>query len=382
MTYSFHLPHYFTYHLRREVKELYAATAIMDIASSAMLIFEPIYLYSQLGLSLVQILLFFAAVYAWYVVLLPVGGIVASKLGYKHSIIYSMPFQLLYWACLFFAGRFSILLVLAPLMYAISKSLYWPAFHAIVAQFANRAQVAREFSALSAIIQAAQIFGPLAGGLIAQATSGEGLLIVAGGIYTLALIPLVKHVEVNYKRWFSFRKVLEFYRSYPKHMLAYFGFGEELLALSVWPIVIFLAVAGYGATGFLATVASGVSVLFSLYIGKKTEGKSKLSLLKLGALLTALGWMVRPFTLSAGALLGVDSAARITKNLYFIPLCTVTYERAESRDILPYVVFFEQSLAFGKLLFALLAMALFAITLSYPVLYILGALSSLLFFFI
>ncbi len=382
MTYSFHLPHYFTYHLRREVKELYAATAIMDIASSAMLIFEPIYLYSQLGLSLVQVLLFFAMVYAWYVVLLPFGGMVASSLGYKHSIISSMPFQLLYWTCLFFAGQFPLLLLVAPLMYAVSKSLYWPAFHAIVAQFANRAQVAREFSGLSAIIQTAQIFGPLAGGLIVQATSGGGLLIVAGCIYTLAIIPLIKHVEVKYKRLFSFRKVLELYRSYPKCMLAYFGFGEEFLALSVWPIVIFLAVAGYGATGLLVTVASGVSVLFSLYIGKKTEGKSKLPMLRLGALLTALTWFIRPFMAGATALLSVDSGARVTKNLYFIPLCTITYERAESQDILPYVVFFEQSLALGKLVFAMLAVGLFAITLSYPVLYILGGLSSLLFFLI
>ena len=126
MTFSFHLPHYFTYHLRREVKELYAATAIMDIASTAMLIFEPIYLYNQLGLSMVEVLLFFAGVYAWYTVLLPLGGTVASKFGYKHSIIASMPFQIFYWACLFFAGQFPLLLLLAPMMYGINKTLYWP----------------------------------------------------------------------------------------------------------------------------------------------------------------------------------------------------------------------------------------------------------------
>lgn len=376
---KFRLPHYFTTKLRTEVKELYVATAIADLALATMLIFEPIFLYQSVGFSVVEILLFFASVYAWYALLIPFGAKFATRFGYKHSLIASVPFQLLYWTCLYFAPQQPMLVWVAALLYGLEKSFYWPAFHAVVAQFANQGQVAREFSLLTALIQLAQILGPVAGGLIAQAAGGQNLLIVAGAIYSLAIIPLFFHKEKGLKKPYRFADTLRFYRVHAYKMLGYWGFGEELLALTIWPIFTFIAVQGYGATGGAVTLAAAISAIISLYMGKWTDSHPKRPLIRLGGVMTAVSWFVRPWFPSAQGVIAVDTAARVSKNVVFIPVCTVTYERAEANGIVPYVVFFEQSLALGKLLTALVAAALFCIFSSYGMLFIFGGLVSLLY---
>lgn len=379
MTLKLRLPHYFSFKMQREVKELYAAAAIADVALAAMLVFEPIYLHEKVGLPIVDILLFFAAVYAWYIVLIPVGAKVATALGRKHALVLSVPFQLAYWACLLFAIQVPWLLWLAPLFYALEKSFYWPAFHAIVARFANQGQVGREFSLLTVIIQIAQTLGPLLGGIIAQRSGSSTLLIVAGVIFLLSIVPLLLHKEQGYEPPYHFKRTLHLYKSQYEKMVGYWGFGEELLALTVWPVFIYLVVKGYEETGIIITIAAAFSGALSLYVGKMTDGHPKRPLIKLGAVLASVSWLIRPFMPGSNGAFASDSMARVSKNVYFIPLSTVTYERAEASSILPYVVFFEQSLAIGKMLTALIGAGIFALTGSFALLFLFAAAVSLLY---
>ncbi len=379
MTLANRVSHYFTHRLHREVKELYVATAITDTAAAAMLIFEPIYLYQSLRLSIPEVMLFFAAVYAWYILVIPLGGKFATHFGFKHALIVSVPFQLLYWACLFFARDIPLLIFVAPIMYAFSKAFYWPAFGSIVARFANQGQVGREFSVLMAIVQVVQILGPLVGGFIAQLHGSGALLVVAGIVYAMAIVPLAMHKENGYKRPYHFRSTWELFFTRTKKFFGYLGFGEELLFLTLWPIFIFLAVQGYKNTGLVVTTASIFSAIITLYIGKRTDGRAKLALLRFGALFTASGWLLRPFLPGAWGALTSDTAARVGKNIYYVPLNTVTYERAEATEVMPYIVFFEQSLSVGKLLTALLAALLFAVTGSFVLLFFMAALLALLY---
>jgi MFS family permease len=379
MSLSFRLPHYFSLHLRRQVKELYVATAISDMAVAAMLIFEPIYLKYELGLSVPWVILFFAGVYAWYIVLIPFGGKFAARFGYKHSMILSVPFQLAYWTCLFFASRYTELLYVATLLYGLQKSFYWPAFHAVVARFANKSQVGREFSVLTAVIQTAHIFGPLVGGFLAARGGGGVLLVVAGCIYSLMIIPLLAHKERGSLTPYKFKDTLNLYRRHTDKALGYFGFGEEFIALGVWPIFIYEVLKGYDGVGVMTTVSSGLAIVISLWMGRLTDQSEKRLLIKRGGLLAAISWFVRPFLLNAGGVLVSDTFGRTAKNAVSIPMCTVTYERAEASDIMPYMVFFEQSLAIGKLLTALLAALLFATTGSFVLLFILAGILSFLY---
>ncbi len=382
MSLKLRLPHYFAVSVSRQIGELYISTAIADLALSIVLLFEPIFLYSVLHFTVPQVLLFFAAVYGLYIVLIPWGAKVVSRFGYEHGIFFSIPFQILFWLLLFGSQTNFNLVYLAPIALAIEKSLFWPAFHASVARFARDQQRGREFSVFHAIVNIVQVLGPVIGGLIAQKFGLRVTFAVASVIYFCSFIPLFTTKEIFVPKIYQFKETWQLYKTYPKKFLGYLGFGEELLVLTIWPIFIYLIVKNYETTGILATIAALVATILALYIGKVTDSYSKRLLIKVGAFLYFLVWLARFVVNSFWSVFFVDSLSRTSKEVVFIPLSTVTYERAEATHILPYIVFFEQALSVGKLLACILGVVIFALTGSFFALFVLAALFSLLYMLI
>src|SRR3989344_2531061 len=129
--------HYFSHSIKKELGELYAAATIADFAVAMMVIFEPIYFVTVLGWSLPQVLLFFAAVYFFYILLIPLGAMAVAKKGYERSLIYNIPFQITYWLLLFSLPNFIYLAPLAAFILALSKSFFLPAFHTALSRFSD-----------------------------------------------------------------------------------------------------------------------------------------------------------------------------------------------------------------------------------------------------
>jgi hypothetical protein len=125
---------------------------------------------------------------------------------------------------------------------------------------------------------------------------------------------------------------------------------------------VFTVVKNFQGTGLLATVATLVATILALYIGKVSDVYSKKLLVKVGAVFAALAWLTRiPIANISGAFIS-DTLSRTSKDVVFIPLSALTYERAASTHILPYVIFFEQSLSIGKLVACLLGILVFTLT--------------------
>jgi MFS family permease len=386
MQFDFHVPHYFSKGIRSEIQELSVSTGLADFAIAMVTIFEPIFLHSVLGLSVQEVLLFMAAVYACYIVLIPFGAKVTSVLGYRRTLAFSIPFQVLFWVFIL-AGKVSITyLWFAPLIYAIEKSLFWPGFHAIVSRYASREQKGREFGAIYAIVNIANMLGPFVGGFLSERYGLQTAFFSAGAIYCLSAIPLLIEKEIFVPKLYQYRETWQLYFEHPKKFLGYMGFGEEVLGLTIWPIFIFSIVKAYEGTGVLATVSSFIAAILALVVGKITDAYTKRVLVKVGAFFMALTWAVRFVATNFWSAFAMDSFSRTAKDIVFIPLSTLTYLRAEASHILPYVVFFEQSLAVGKMLACLLGILIFTLLGGGPVafigLFILAGVFSFLYMFI
>jgi MFS family permease len=382
MLFDFHVPHYFSKSVRHEISELSASTALADFSISMVTVFEPIFLYSVLHLTVQQVLLFMAGVYLAYIFLIPLGGKLASQFGYRHALVMSIPFQILFWVFILAARQNIIYLYFAPIAFAIEKSLYWPGFHAIVSRYADSEQKGREFSAIYAIINISQMLGPFVGGLMLQRFGVSAAFFAASLVYICSAVPLLIEKEVFVPKMYQYRDTWALYKLYPKKFLGYMGFGEELLGLTVWPIFIYIVVQGYEKTGLLATGASLAAAAMALAMGKITDNYTKRILVKLGSAFLSLAWLTRFAATTFWSTFAIDSLGRTAKDVVFIPLSTLTYLRAEANHILPYVVFFEQSLAAGKLLACALGIILFSLTGSFVVLFILAGVFSLLYMFI
>mgnify|MGYP000202067223 CR=1 FL=1 len=382
MLFSFHLPHYFAAKVRREIEHLYASTAIGNLAQSMLVLFEPIFLYQVIGLSMTEVLLFMAVVYAFYVLIIPFGAKIASRFGYAHTIFFSIPFQILFWLSLVGSQYNELFLYAAPILFAIQKALFWPAWHATLARFADGRQVAREFSFMYAIMNLMQILGPLVGGFLAVYYGSTALFIVGSIIYACSAIPLLWSAEVFKPKEYKYHATWTLYKKYPARFAGYLGFGEELLLLTMWPIFIFLLVENFEALGGLVTVSTLVATGLALLVGFYSDGHSKRRVLRAGNVFYVLSWLVRIPLASTLGVFFTDSLSRTAKSMVFVPLSATTYERAESTHILPYIVGFEQTLSLGKFLAAVIGAIVFALTGSFIALFILAAIFSLFYFLV
>ncbi|MDR3642517.1 MAG: MFS transporter [Candidatus Doudnabacteria bacterium] len=379
---NFHIPKYFSKNLRKEMGELYASSTISNLALAVTSIFEPIFLYNVLHFTVPLVLLFMAVVYATYIVMIPFGGKFASNFGYRHSIALSVPFQIFYWLALLASISHPMYAFLAAPILALQKSFYWPGFHSVMAYYGQTEQVGREFGAMYALENLSLVGGPLIGGIFAQYFGMPSVFLLAAIIYCFSIIPLLLAAEVFVPRSYTFKQTRELYKTFPKKFLGYLGFGDELLVLTVWPIFIYLVATNYKDTGLLAAGASLVATIVALFLGKVTDTYTKRVMVKIGAFFNAIFWVGRFFCHNFITTFTADSLSRTSRETLFIPLSTLTYLRAEATHVVPYAVFFEQSLAIGKLSACLIGALLFYFTGSFMVLFIVAGGYSLLYMYI
>ena len=161
-------------HLSPHLKELYGVMGVLNVVFSALMLYEPIYLYT-IGFALWQIMLFYAGVYGAYFFLMPLGGIVAKHKGFEHSIMYSSIFLILYLVFLLNIPSQPLFTFLAFLSLALQKTFFWPAYHADFAYFSQSKERGRQMSMGIVLESMASIIGPLLGALVA-AQFGFGTL--------------------------------------------------------------------------------------------------------------------------------------------------------------------------------------------------------------
>ncbi|MFA5135030.1 MAG: MFS transporter [Patescibacteria group bacterium] len=351
--FRFHSPHYFSKHPTRGMRGLYWSVGLKDLGIAAVTLFEPIFLFS-LGYSLREVLFFYIMIYGLYIVLLPPVGRLVGKLGYEHSILYSQFFLIAYLVALFSISKVAALFYVAPLLCAAYKSLYWPAYHADFALFSRKGQRGREVGYIETLSMIVYIIGPLIGGVLLEWAGFEVLFIVGSVLFILSALPLMQireiHAKIELPYGTIFRRLVD--PQHSRNFFLYLGFGEELIVLTVWPIFIYVVVQDYLEVGALVAVATFVTSLIVLYLGKISDEQGRLKALRLGTALYAFSWLVRGFAKNVWQVMSLDSVSRISKEMLLVPLEASMYSAAREHGPLVHAIFFELSLSIGKLIAA------------------------------
>jgi MFS family permease len=350
-------PHYFSHELNREIVELYWNAALSNLAVNLAYIFEPIFLYG-LGYSLVQIMYFYLVVYVCYALLIFPVTKITSKIGYKHAIFISASIYVFYWFLLFQIKFYPGLFLIAPIFFGLEKCFYWPPYNADVAISNIKAQRGREVGVLFSLIEFVSIIGPVVGGFL-SAFFGFHVLFAISAVFMLSSVyPLFKTPEVYSKHQFKLKNFLAIFHRYPQNFFAYWGYAEDIMLMSLWPIVMFLIVPQVFSVGLIVTFASLIGIMIMLYLGEVIDAKKRNKLLPVAAVFYGLGWAFRFFANSLPLVVGFDVQTRLGKAAVNIPLLSTTYAIAGSRGpdlAIAYAVFYEFSLAMGKIFTLLLA---------------------------
>ena len=356
--------HYFSHHINREVKEVYWQAFFANLAISIAYIFEPIYLFSQ-GVAPTGILLFYGQVYFWYAILIFPVAKITTRIGYKHSIAVANVIYVFYWLTLFLIPKFFLLLYIAPILFSLQKSFFWPAFDSDIAINSEKGQRGREVGALFSLIEGTVVLGPLIGGLLSFKLGYGFLFVVSSLLMLISIYPLFKSPEIYTKHEFRFKNFLNVFRRYKWNFLGYFGYAEDLMIMTLWPIAVFMIAKNSLSTGLLTMFASGVAIVLMLMIGKASDETPKPALIKLSAFAYAISWIFRFLATTVPTVLGFDVVTRTSKGTLNVPMISLTYELAGLRGpdhAIAYSVFYEFSLSIGKIITALLGILILSYT--------------------
>lgn len=363
MDYLRHL-HYFSQKVDREVREVYWHSILNSLALNLVYIFEPIYLYTR-GYSLVQIMWFYVQVYAWYILLISFGAKFASRFGYKHAIFVANIFYIAYWLALFSITKNPNLFYVAPLLFALQKSWFWPAFDADLALGSAKAQRGRETGVLFSLMQFGVFVGPFLGGFISEQFGFLVLFVTASILILFSVYPLFRSPEIYSRHQFTLKNLRLVFRKYPRNFWGYWGFAEDLMLMSLWPIYMFIVIPDFLGVGLVSTIAAVIGTMIMLYIGTRTDRTGKRGLIQTSSIIYGVTWLFRWLAVDLPSVLTFDSLTKAGKDILNVPMTALTYERAGEKDsdwAIAYSVFFEMSLSVGKLFTAFAAILILTYT--------------------
>lgn len=370
------LPH----HLSSQVKELYLSALLQNLALSMLLLFEPIYLWQQ-GFGVRGVLAFFLGVYLVYIFLMPVGANFATHFGYHKSMVLSTIFQICYYGSLYLIADNFWWVIPAVLLYPLQKSFYWPAYHADFARYSDASEQGKEISGLSVVLSMVYILGPLLAGVILLYTSWFWFFLFSSLILLASNIPLLFNKENFVPRDFPYLDALKrlFSRHWRWPLYTYFGFGEELIAMTLWPIFIIIMVPDYAELGLLISLSTLIMSAATLYAGKLADIYDKHKLLRLFGSSLVFSWLARILVNTPWTVWISDFWQRTNKNVLVVPLTALTYERAKNASVMDTVVFFEMGLAVGKVLAALVLIIVMSFFESWSLIWLVAACFALLY---
>lgn len=353
-----YIEHYFAPYPAREVRALFLSRAILDFAVATVAIFEPIYLLSS-GFTVPQILLLYAALYVVYVLLLPVGGRICRRHGYEHTMLLSSPFLIIYYLALYGVAYDQRLVVPALAALAIQKILYWPGYHSKFATWGKRVEGGREISNAAALAGFFAVLAPAFGGLVIV-VAGYNVLFAAVAVLILASnLPLLRVPELLLPQPFSYGDAWRrlFARENRQQLLTFMGFGEEFIAVLVWPLYVILIIPSAALFGVIVSFSKLANVVSVLYAGRVTdeEGNAKEAVVRHGAIYCVLSWLARPFMVGSLGVFLVDTFYRLAREVVGVPLIAMVYDEARRRGVMENVIFVEMALGLGKALAGVLA---------------------------
>lgn len=335
------MPFHFTpinflhYFLKREANQFFTSVAIRSLALGMVLIFEPIYLLNYFNGSLPLTILYFAAVHGLYGIVVTFGARLISKIGLKHSILFSHFFFLAYYLTLFFIYESYFLLPLAILIKVVAMLLFWPAFHIDFVRFSEKGYSGRQVGKMNVVYSMPTILSPVIGGAILSVGGYPALFTAVLVVLFSSSIPMflsketfVAYTDTYLKAWWRI-----FRKENLRTTIAFIASSIEYSSvLYLWPLFMFILAISYEAMGGIVTFSLVAAALFALYMGRISDSISnRVWFLNIGSVLTSVAWVIKYFVVTPFDAFLAHTLYRICRTSASIPFETFYYQRASLR---------------------------------------------------
>lgn len=369
----------FSLHAKTELTHLYQFSTIFSFAFSLITIFEPIFLYQQ-HFPLWFIGLYYGLHYVLYAILLPFGGKFAARFGLERSLVVSLPLFVVYFLTLAAISQYRLLVLVGILFLTLHKIFYWPAFHAMIAEFGDGKNRGTELSWMSFIRYGVGVLGPFIGGIVAAVFGFPILFLITSVLVLASAIPLL-HTPDKYQRSsFLYRDAWSVITAprYRNVTLTMLGWGENLIDMVYWPLFLFLVLGSTEKLGIYFSIALAVMTGIGFFIGDFAERYSRQRIVRAYLPFMVLGYLFRPLALSHMRIVLTDTLSRVSFAGVMIPMMYELYGVAKRGGSLKFGVSLEILIAITKAITAFTLAVVFFFVAPYPAFVIAFVLAALL----
>ncbi len=343
------LSHLFNFLKNRELDELYASISLRSLALSLIGVFIPLFLLKT-GFTLKQVFLYYILFNLLRMGFSIIAGRIASRYGFKHLILFSIPFLITFFVLLYANPKNFFQLSLIALFGSIANSLFWVGYHTDFARFSESGKRNQEISVANVFILVLKSLGPLAGSLILTFAGFHILFLISIVIIISSSIPLFFSKEVYEPLNYSLKKL--FLDINIKKLLASMSRGiNASVMLVTWPVYVFLYIMdkNYIALGGATSIAFVSTLIATLVVSRMPDKKSRL-ILSASSLGLSLLHLIRLAIKTVIGVFVLNSAFRVINVFQVITFDSRNYEKARDK-IIETIVLREMNICLGKVVF-------------------------------
>lgn len=342
------------YHLQRmqEMGKVYWCHGVSSFGISLVTIFVPIFLL-KIGYSFrtVLVYLFLQGLFS-LILQIPTGFLFRYLSSHSLLVIGSLFYAV-------FLGLLGTLqsqkwsLALLALVWALNRTVYWPAFHYTFGIARAHEKAGRQIAGINALILFVHTTAPAIGGILATIFGIKYLYFAAAGLIIIAVIPILKSSQAPPKAKFKITW-REIWRMRRDTIANVFNGTIITTELNIWPLLVFIIVGSYATVGNLSSIIALAGILITLFIGRKEDlehGKRKYW--HRGIATYSITNIGRAVVQNTAQIFGLNLLAGIGRSLSVTPFMNRYYSNSDCDFRLGYVITMETAFALGSTLFML-----------------------------
>jgi MFS family permease len=266
-----------------------------NFAMAFVSVFIPIYLL-KLGYSFQMVMLWMIIQHISLLVSAFITVFISNRIGLVHLLHVRFILLLTYFSLLLFGLKgFPGLFYIIPILIGAEGAFYWMPLNILFVRNTEEGNMGNSMSRFFTIPKILAILSPVIGAFIAVHFGFTSLFSFAMILLFFVFIPILSLRSEKTEFIFSWERVIEIFRKNKRYFIPEVIDNIAEDAMVIWSIFIYFQLASTLQVGIIGTIVSCASLFFTLTLGKLTDNWDKHKLLKIGAILLSLMWVINFF---------------------------------------------------------------------------------------
>lgn len=324
---------------------------VNDLGMSLVSIFVPIYLL-ELGYSFQTVIIYLIIHHSVLLVSAFLSVYVSNKIGLVNTLHIRFGLLTVFLILLHMLSDHPTLLYIIPVIGGMEAAFFWEPVNILFIRSADKKTMGSAFSKFIAYPKMLSLFAPLIGAGIIAFWSFNVLFVVALIIILLGIIPLLSVQIEKTDFQFTWKRTREIYEKNKKFVVPEIIDNLAEDAVVLWSIFIFIQLDNVVHIGAIGTLLSVASIIFTLSFGKLTDKANKYRLIKIGAMLVVISWILH-FTAAETStsfivFYIVSLVGAFSFKIFNIPYSSFLYSQAQKDDA-QFIILREIPTVLGRL---------------------------------